>query len=91
MLKSNPKIKRHSNRTPLTLHQTGQYCKKIRGKLYYFGNDKELALKRYYEQAVYLHTGKGSIPSSKADENSFSIKYLCNLYLEHQRSRAAAG
>ena len=89
MVKNNPKIKRHSNRIPLTLHKTGQYCKKIKGKLYYFGKDKDLALRRYYEQASYLHTGKGSMPN--ADEKSFSIRYFCNLYLEHQRSRAAAG
>ena len=25
----------------LTLHRTGQWCKKIHGKLYYFGTDKD--------------------------------------------------
>ena len=29
----------HSDRFPLTLHKTGQYCKKIRGKLHYVGTD----------------------------------------------------
>ncbi len=43
---------------PLTLHPTGQFCKKIKGKLYYFGNDKKLALQRYLEQASYQHSGK---------------------------------
>lgn len=31
--------KKRSDKFPLTLHPTGQYCKKIKGKLYYFGND----------------------------------------------------
>ena len=87
--KSNPKIKAHSKKTPLTLHKTGQYCKKIKGKIYYFGKDKKIAKQRYYEQAAYLHTGKGSI--SKASEENISIRYLCNLYLEIQQSRVAAG
>jgi len=31
--------KTHPNKSPLTLHPTGRFCKKIRGKLYYFGTD----------------------------------------------------
>lgn len=29
-----------SDKFPLTLHKIGQFCKKIKGKIYYFGNDK---------------------------------------------------
>ena len=50
---------KHSDKFPLTLHRTGQYCKKIRGHMYYFGKDKQKALQAYLEQATYLHTGKG--------------------------------
>ena len=28
--------KTRSDKFPLTLHKTGQYCKKIKGKIYYF-------------------------------------------------------
>jgi len=88
MAKSNSKRKTRSDKFPLTLHNTGQFCKKIRGKLYYFGKDREVALERYLEQASYLHTGKRAKPKLTS---SLSLKTLCNLYLDHQDSRAAVG
>jgi len=47
MTTSNSKRKIRSDKFPLTLHKTGQYCKKIKGKFYYFGSDKQQALERY--------------------------------------------
>jgi len=47
--------KRRSDKFPLTLHPTGQYCKKIKGKIRYFETDKKKALERYLAQATYLH------------------------------------
>ena len=44
MAKPNSKRKTRSDKFLLTLHPTGQYCKKIRGKLYYFGNNKQQAV-----------------------------------------------
>ena len=88
MAKANSKRKTHSDKFPLTLHKTRQFCKKIRGKLYYFGTDKDEALMRYLEQAAYLHSGKGSKPKHTED---LSLKTLCNLYLDHQESRAQVG
>jgi integrase len=86
MTKSNTKRKTRSDKFPLTLHPTGQFCKKIKGKLYYFGTDKKVALERYLEQAAYLHTGKGAKPNSA--NNNLSLKTVCNLYLDYQESRA---
>jgi len=37
MLKSGPNWKTRSDKFPLTLHPAGQFCKKIKGWLHYFG------------------------------------------------------
>ena len=42
---------KRARKFPPTLHPTGQYCKKIRGRIYYFGKDKQETLRRYYAQA----------------------------------------
>jgi len=89
MVKLKSKRKTRSDKFPLTLHQTGQFCKKIKGKIYYFGTDKKLALDRYLEQATCLHAGKPPEPRQAASQTS--IKTLCNLYLDHQETRATIG
>jgi len=89
MHKSQNKRKIRSDKFPLTLHKTGQYCKKIRGKICYFGTDKQQAYQRYLDQATYLHSGKAK-PENRSD-NDLSIKLLCNMYIEHQQSRAVIG
>ena len=62
MTKPNPKRKTRSDKYPLTLHPTGQFCKKIKGKFYYFETDKKVTMERCLEQAAYLHAGKGVKP-----------------------------
>jgi integrase len=83
------KRKKRSDKFPLTLHPTGQYCKKIKGKLYYFGTNKREALQRYLEDAVFLHSVKGQ--RRNMTSGNVSIKTLCNLYLDRQNSRVQAG
>jgi integrase len=89
MAKPKSKRKTRSDKFPLTLHNTGQFCKRIKGKLYYFGTNKQKALQRYLEQAAYLHAGKA--PTPRPSQDRLSIKILCNLYLDHQESRAEIG
>ncbi len=45
---------------PLTPHSSGKWCKKIRGKIYYFGSwdDPQGAMAEYLEQRDYLLAGK---------------------------------
>jgi integrase len=89
MTKHTSERRKRSDKFPLTLHKTGQYCKKIKGRMYYFGNDKRRALERYLEQAACLHAGRPVVARSTPDQ--LSIKTMCNLYLDHQESRAAIG
>jgi len=81
--------KTRSDKFPLTLHPTGQYCKKISGKIHYFGTNKRQALERYLEQATYLHGGQSS--AQKSSNGSMALKQLCDLYLEYQHSKVLAG
>jgi hypothetical protein len=89
MAKNRSKRKTLSDKFPLTLHPAGQYCKKIKGKLYYFDCDKQQAFQRYLKQGTYLHAGL--TPSSPESGGNTSLKDICNLYLEHQHSRVQTG
>ena len=89
MVKTKLKRKTRSDKFPLTLHPTGQFCKKIKSKLYYFGSDRKIALQRYLEQSSYLHSGKATQTISAI--SNLSLKTLCNLYLDHQESRVTIG
>ena len=47
--------KTRSDKFPLTLHPSGQYCKKIKGHIYYFGSDGKQALESYLiRQYIYM-------------------------------------
>jgi integrase len=83
------KRKTRSDKFPLTLHSTGQYCKKIKGKMHYFGKDKKQALERYLEQAAFLHNGKAKM--FKTTDGNMTLKSLCNIYLQHQQAKANSG
>ena len=88
MNKSKTKRKNRSDKFPLTLHSTGQFCKKIKGKMHYFGKDKKQALERYLEQAAFLHNGKAKM--FKATNCIMALKSLCSIYLQHQQAKAAS-
>ena len=83
------KRKTRSDKFPLTLHPTGQYCRKIKGKIRYFGTDKKKVLERYLAQATYLHGAQSLI--QKASNDKMTLKQLCDLYLQYQHSRVLAG
>lgn len=76
---------------PLTPHRNGQFCKKIRGQIFYFGSigDPEAALKRYHQHCDGLHSGR--ITEVNRDENAFTVRDLANHFLEAAEARCEAG
>jgi integrase len=64
---------------PLTAHPAGCWCKKIRGKIHYFGPwaDPEGALKKYLDQKDDLHAGRKPREASEG----LTVKELCNRFL----------
>jgi integrase len=83
------KRKTRSDKFPLTLHPAGKYCKKIKGKIHYFGTDKKKALEKYLAQATYLHGARNLVQKSSNDK--MILKQLCDLYLHYQNSRVLVG
>ena len=83
------KRKTRSDKFPLTLHPSGQYCKKIKGKIYYFGSNKKQAIQKYRDQSTYLH-GCQEDEQQKSTDNSMTLKRLCGMYLKYQFSKVQA-
>ena len=77
---------------PLTAHNNGQWCKKIRGKLYFFGvwDDPDAALERYLRVATDLHAGREPRPPTLSAD-AVTVKQLCNHYLTYQHRRSQSG
>ena len=76
---------------PLTAHNNGQWCKKIRSKVHFFGvwEDTHAALDRYLQVAADLHAGRE--PHRTLSPDAVTVKNLCNHYLTYQLRRAEAG
>jgi integrase len=74
---------------PLTAHPAGYWCKKIRGKLYYFGpwSDPDGALAKYLEQKDALHAGRKPRP----DPEALTVKDAANAFLNAKQERVDAG
>ena len=105
--KAPPKTAKPRKDFPLTAHhRTGQWCKKVRGKIYYFGklDDPDAALKKWVEQKDYLLAGlvppsRVKLPPATAPENAFGstevdallLRDLANHYLCNSEERLEQG
>jgi len=67
---------------PLTWHPSGTWCKKIRGKLHYFGADANDALVKYQEQRDDLQAGR--TPRTKT--SSPTLRSIVNAFLTAKRA-----
>jgi integrase len=74
---------------PLTAHPAGYWCKKIRGKIRYFGpwNDPDAALKKYLEEKDALHAGRKPRP----DPVGVTVKDVCNDLLNAKQALLDTG
>jgi integrase len=84
---------------PLTAHPTGRWCKKIRGKLHYFGKIESAdaddaygagaALERFNRDWPYLKDGRTPPPVDTGD--GCTVRLLCNAFLTSKKSQLEAG
>lgn len=74
---------------PLTVHPGGQWCKKVKGALYYFGPvaDPDAALQKYLKHRDNLQAGLGWV----SDEVVLTVVELCNHYLEAKDAQVQRG
>jgi integrase len=74
---------------PLTAHPAGYWCKKIRGKIHYFGpwGDPDGALKTYLEQKDALHAGRTPRP----DPGAVTVRNVCNHFRTAKQALVDAG
>ena len=80
---------------PLFAHQNGQWCKKIKGKQWFFGvwSDPSAALAKYLDEVHEIQAGRDPRKTGVVRVSSveLSVADLCNLFLERQQQRADAG
>ena len=76
---------------PLFAHNNGQWCKKVRGRLRYFGpwSDLNAALQEYYRQKPYLEADR--LPPPPGDDLGLTLKDVANKWLDFQSKRVDAG
>lgn len=75
---------------PLQAHPNGQWCKRIRGDLHYFGvwDDPQAALNKYLDERDDLQAGRTPRP---ADDDGLTIQELCNDFLKAKLHQVETG
>lgn len=73
-------------------HKNGQWAKKIRGRMCYFGvlADPAAALARYQAEGPGLHRGVG-LEHSRAMDAGLTVEHAVNAWLAQQLARVEAG
>lgn len=89
--------KQSETRFPLSLHRaSGLWCKRIRGKLKYFGRDKDVALAKWEAEKQFLLAGL-PVPTQATASHSLlatervTLETACRVLLTQKRSLIDAG
>lgn len=83
----------YSHVVRLFAHRNGQWAKKIRGRMCYFGvvADPAAALARYQAEGPSLHRGEGIEHSRAICDAGLSVEHAVNAWLAWQLSRVESG
>lgn len=83
--KPKPKVKKGF---PLTWHPSGSWCKRVNGRLHYFGPDPDKALGRWFAAKDDLLAGRR--PRVR-QQGSYTLENAVNLYLDHVAEQVERG
>jgi integrase len=73
---------------PLTWHPAGQWCKRVCGKLHYFGADPEKALQRWADEKDDHLAGR---KPRKRKRSQYTLDEAVNLFLDHVEAQVERG
>jgi hypothetical protein len=82
--------KKRSDKFPMWLHPSGQWCKKWLGKPYYFGTDASEALKRFEVEWPRIVAGNPRF-DDKPDPHVVTLADLVNAFLGAKEERVDSG
>ena len=90
MANTRSKPKKPYPSSPLTARPNGQWCKKIRGQVPFFGvrSDPQGALRRYRDAAADPHAGRAP---RRVSSPRPTVKDACNAFLVWQQEKMEAG
>ena len=71
---------------PLYRHKTGQWAKRVHGKVHYFGTDPNAAVEKWAKQKDDLLAGR--VPE---DGDGLAIGKACNLFLDSKQRKVDSG
>jgi integrase len=76
-------------RHPLFLHATGQWAKKVNGRLHYFGKDRDRALSEWLRCKDALLAGRPRPPENASDSQLTTLQELCNKFLANKEVKVS--
>jgi integrase len=94
---SRVKVRKPYPEFPLTPHPSGRWCKKLRGKLCYFGktsNDPNgtAAHELFKRNWPYLLDGRTPPPvDAPEDPDAFTVRELCNRFMQSKKAKLDSG